>query len=276
MKPWVKKLGVFIFGLSALKLAVDGHWYQGLVLWGLALFVLVYYEKRTIEQRVNQILPKLYVCAKPDEYLEWLDDLEKSLVLKTLFHEKLMVYRHSGWLYQVGRPLMPKTVRENVLEVVKPKSRFDDPARQLERKLLDRAEHYRAFLNDCYRLTVEGPEAMKQVSYERLKEEMALYEAPIQDGHGQRQILSIIANLLLAKWAMSENKRALAEETLKKLRETEVFNLMFGEVNYHLSQVEYLKKQWDRSEYYLRVALNFADETALESAIAAELDKRKS
>ncbi len=274
MKPWVKKLAIFIFGLSALKLVIDGHWYQGLVLWGLALFALVYYEKRLIERQVNQILPKLYVCAKPEEYLEWLDDLEKTLVLKPLFQEKLMVYRYSGWLYQVGRPLMSKTFSTDFFEEKKPKGRFEDPARQLEGKLLDRAERYRKFLNEAYRLYVEGNEAMRVISYEQLAEMMDQHEASIVEGHGQKQILSLIGHLLLAKWALSENKRALAEERLNKLRETEVFNLMFGEVNYHLSQVAYFKKQWEQSAYYLRVALNFADGTALETVIVSEMEKR--
>ena len=104
MSPIVKKLTLGVFALSALLLVWGGSWYQGLLVWLVGLLGLIWLDKRHIERRLSTILPKLYVCAKPEEYLEWLGDLRRELLLKNLFAEKLEVYEMSGWLYEVGRP----------------------------------------------------------------------------------------------------------------------------------------------------------------------------
>lgn len=267
MKKWVRQLALLIFGLSGVKLAIDGHWYQGLLLWAVALVGVLIYEKRMIESRLSQVLPKLYVCAKPEEYSDWLNDLAKSLTLSGIFEEKLAIYRYSGWLYEIGRPHLPKKYEPNPLVPKQKKGRFNDPAKQFEKLLLNTADQYRAFLNDCYRLWIEGPQAMKAMTRGELEAAMAEKEAMIPDSHPQKSILQIIAQLLLAKWALAEGKRQEAETKLSALRETEVFNLMFGEVNLHLAEVSAMKKQWQQSDYYKRVAVNFADGTALEMLI---------
>lgn len=265
MKKWVRQLALLVFGLSGIKMAFDGHWYQGLVLWAVVLAGILIYEKRMIESRLSQILPKLYVCAKPEEYEDWLNDLAKSLTLSGVFEEKLGIYRYSGWLYEVGRPHLPKKFLQDPLSPEIKKGRFNDPAKQFEKLLLSPADRYRKFLNDCYRLWAEGPEAMKVISRSALEEAMSSREAQIPDIHPQKSILQIQAQLILAKWALAEGKRQEAEQKLSALRETEVFNLMFGEVNYHLSEVSTMKKQWQQATYYKRVAENFADGTALET-----------
>ena len=83
-------------------------------------------------------------------------------------------------------------------------------------------------------------------------------------------ILSLIGKLVIAKWALGHQQRSEAEKLLSELRETEVFNLMFGEVNWHLGQIEVQKKQKMKAEYYFKVAQNFADGTALEAEIPTE------
>lgn len=108
---------------------------------------------------------------------------------------------------------------------------------------------------------------MKVVARGDIESAMAEKEALISDADPQKSILQIIAKLILAKWSLAEGKRQEADSRLQALRETEVFNLMFGEVNYHLSEVSAMKKQWQQAQYYKRVAINFADGTALESLI---------
>lgn len=265
MKKWVRQLALLVFGLSGLKMAFDGHWYQGLLLWVVVMVGILIYEKRMIESQLSSVLPKLYVCAKPKEYGEWLNDLAKSLTFSGIFEDKLGIYRYSGWLYEVGRPHLPKKYPLDPLSLPVKKGRFNDPAKQFEKLLLSPADQYRQFLNDCYRLWVEGPEAMKAIVRPELEQAMAEREALIPDTDPQKSILQIKAQLLLAKWALAEGKRQEAEQKLSALRETEVFNLMFGEVNYHLSEVSTMKKQWQQAAYYKRVAENFADGTALET-----------
>lgn len=267
MKKWVRQLALLIFGLSGVKLAMDGLWYQGLILWFVILIGVLLYEKRMIESQLSQVLPKLYVCAKPEEYSDWLNDLAKQLTLGGIFEEKLAIYRYSGWLYEMGRMHLPKKFEANPLQPIAKKGRFSDPAKQFEKLLLTPADQYRKFLNDCYRLWVEGPESMKVLSRNDLEQAMAERELGIADTDPQKSILQIIAQLLLAKWALSEGKRQEAETKLSALRETEVFNLMFGEVNYHLAEVSLMKKQWQKADYFKRVAINFADGTALEKLI---------
>lgn len=268
MKKWVRQLALFIFMLSAGLQIWNGHWYQGLLIWLAALIGLVYMDKKIFETRIQSVLPKLYVCAKPEEYLEWLEDLRKELVFKNLFEDKIQIYRHSGWLYEMGRIHLTKTVDPKQLEPKKVKGRFEDPMHRLEKLLLTPGNEYRLYLNTLYQLWAEGPESMKIVDYANLKEELAIRENKIPESDSEKDLLRIIGKLILSKWAYHAGKRLEAEKMLKELRETEVFNLMFGEVNYQLSLIEGHKKQKEQADYYKRVAINFADGTALESLIS--------
>lgn len=270
MKKWVRQLALLVFMVSAGLQIWNGHWYLGLLLWLAALIGLVYMDKRIFETRIQSVLPKLYVCAKPEEYLEWLEDLRKELVFKNLFEEKIQIYRTSGWLYEMGRIHLPKAVDPKFFKEARVKGRFEDPMHRLEKLLISPGNRYRTYLNALYQLWIEGPEAMKIVGYSGLKEILNSKEAEIPESDPEKDILRIIGKLLLSKWAYDAGKRLEAEKMLKELRETEVFNLMFGEVNYQLSLIESHKKQKEQSDYYRRVAINFADGTALESLILNE------
>lgn len=270
MKKWVRQLALLVFLVSAGLQVWSGHWYQGLLIWSVGLIGLVYLDKRIFESRVQSVLPKLYVCAKPEEYLEWLEDLHKEMVFKHLFDEKLKIYQYSGWLYEVGRPKLPKEVLKTMVWDAEKKGRFQDPAAKLEGLLLSPSNRYRSYLNGLYHLWINGPEAVKTLPFEDLKEKMTTMEAAISEQDKEKDILRLIGKLLLGKWAFTFSKQQEAERIFSELRETEVFNLMFGEVNYHLSLIEKKKKQWEKAAYYQRVAQNFADETALEVLIQSE------
>lgn len=262
MHPMVKRLALTVFGISSLLLIWSGNLYQGLILWMLGLFGVVWSDKRHIERRLSSILPKLYVCAKPEEYLEWLDGLEKEVVFRQLLREKLDVYRASGWLYQIGRPQLEKVP---MVDWEKEPVKMRDPLKIAEKHLLTAADYHRRDLNQMYRLWIEGGNAFKAIKPADVKERIRSGEAKIPDENEQKPILILIGKLLYAKWLLGHQYRKEAEQLFTELRETEVFNLMFGEVNYHLGQIEIQKKQKVKADYYLRVAMNFADGTALEA-----------
>lgn len=265
----VKRLALVTFGVSSLLLVWNGSWYQGLILWMVGLFGLIWIEKRHIERRLSSILPKLYVCAKPDEYLEWLDDLSKEIIFRQWLKEKVDVYRSSGWLYQIDRPNL-----ENVFmtDWTKEPVKLRDPLKILEKHLLTPADYHRRDLNQLYRLWIEGGANFKAILPADLKERIQAGEAKIPETDPQKPILLLIGKLIYAKWLLGHQYRKEGEQRFTELRETEVFNLMFGEVNYHLGQIETQKKQNNKAQYFYRVALNFADGTALEALIPMEKD----
>lgn len=265
----VKRLTLFVFGVSALILVSGGNWYQGLLIWMAALLAVIWVEMKHIQLRLPSILPKLYVCAKPDEFLEWMEDLKKELLFKNFFQEKLDVYNASGFLYQVGRPHLSLTEADwasghNPLQAEK---KLRDPLKILEKRLLTPADCQRRLLNDLYQIWIQGGEGFKQLKPAVVKQLIQDGEAKILDGDTQKTILILIGKMIIAKWFLGHQQRQEAEQLLTELRETEVFNLMFGEVNFHLGQIEIQKKQKIKAAYFLKVALNFADDTALESLI---------
>lgn len=265
MSPNIKRLTLIVFALAALLLVWGGSWYQGLMLWVVGLFGLIWLDKRHIERRLESILPKLYVCAKPGEYLEWVEDLNGELVFKALFSDKLDIYRRSGWLYETGRP----QVKPETLQPMKKPSR--DPLKQLEKQLITASDRQRTLLNQYYSLWLAGGEAFKNLKPAEVKEAVLLGEDRIPDSDPQKAILVLIGKLVVGKWFLGHQKLQEAERIFSELRETEVFNLMFGEVNYHLGQIETAKKQKSKAAYYYRVAVNFADGTALEADISKEV-----
>lgn len=267
MSPIIKKLTLGVFALSALLLVWGGSWYQGLLVWLVGLLGLIWLDKRHIERRLSTILPKLYVCAKPEEYLEWLGDLRRELLLKNLFAEKLEVYEMSGWLYEVGRPHLEAATHSDPLADEKS---YRDPLKNLEKHLLSPADRHRRKLNAWYALWITGGEAFKAVKPQMVRENIEASLEKVPDSDPQKPILNLIGKLLIAKWALGHQQRLEAEKLLTELRETEVFNLMFGEVNWHLGQIEVQKKQKMKAEYYFKVAQNFADGTALEAEIPTE------
>lgn len=279
MSPMVKRITLVVFALAAILLVWGGSWYQGLLLWTAGLLGLIWVDKRHIERRLSSILPKLYVCAKPDEYLEWLEDLNKELLFRNFFEEKMDVYRASGWLYEVGRPhleqvsVLNKVPEKKPLGILKPladETKSRDPLVNLQKWLLNPSDRQRKQLNDYYYLWIQGGEGFKKLKPAQVKTVILEGEAAISDSDAQKTILSLIGKLILAKWLLGQQQRQEAEQLLTELRETEVFNLMFGEVNYHLGQVEIQKKQKTKAAYFFRVALNFADGTALEAEIPIE------
>jgi hypothetical protein len=272
----VKRLTLFIFGVSALILVSGGNWYQGLLIWMAALLALVWVEMKHIQQRLPNILPKLYVCAKPDEFLQWMQDLKSELVFKNFFQEKLDVYNVSGFLYEVGRPnLSSLKVNETLVETqwmsghnpLQAEKKLRDPLKILEKHLLTPADCQRRLLNDLYQIWIQGGEGFKVLKPAVVKQLIHDGEAKILDADTQKTILNLIGKLIIAKWFLGHQQRQEAEQLLTELRETEVFNLMFGEVNFHLGQIEIQKKQKTKATYFFKVALNFADDTALESLI---------
>lgn len=262
MHPMVKRLALAVFGISSLLLIWSGNLYQGLILWMLGLFGVVWTDKRHVERRLSSILPKLYVCAKPEEYLEWLDDLEKEIVFRQWLKEKIDVYRASGWLYQIHRPQLEKIP---MADWEKEPAKLRDPLKIAEKHLLTAADYHRRDLNQLYRLWIEDSSSFKNINPQEIKERIRAGEDKISDRDPQKSVLMIIGKLIYAKWLLGHQYRKEAEQLLTELRETEVFNLMFGEVNYHLGQIEIQKKQKAKAEYYYRVAMNFADGTALEA-----------
>lgn len=267
MSPNIKRLTLGVFGLAALLLVWGGNWYQGLAIWLVGLFGLIWQDKRQIEQRLASILPKLYVCAKPEEYLEWLESLKKELLFKNLYAEKLDVYRASGWLYEVGRPHLALL---KPLDPLADEVRTRDPLKILEKQLLTPADRHRRKLNAWYGIWLTGGDVFKTIKPQVVKDAIEKELALVPDTDSQKPILTLIGKLIIAKWALGHQQRAEAERLFTELRETEVFNLMFGEVNWHLGQVEVQKKQKAKAAYFFRVALNFADGTALEAEIPTE------
>lgn len=270
MHPMVKRLALLIFATSALLLVWSGSLYQGLILWMAGLFGVVWIDKRHIERRLSGILPKLYVCAKPEEYLEWLGDLEKEIVFRQLLKEKISVYKASGWLYQINRPHLEEVPMS---DWKKEPVKLRDPLKIAEKHLLTPADRYRKELNQMYRLWIEGGGGFKDIKPVELKARIQEGENKIADDDPQKTVLLLIGKLIYSKWLLGHQYRKEAEQQLTELRETEVFNLMFGEVNYHLGQIEIQKKQKVKAEYYYRVAMNFADGTALEALMSTEKDR---
>ncbi len=267
MSPNIKRLTLGVFGLAALLLVWGGNWYQGLAIWLIALLGLIWQDKRHIERRLASILPKLYVCAKPEEYLEWLEDLKKELLFKNLYAEKLDVYRLSGWLYETGRPHLEQV---KPLDPLADEVRTRDPLKIMEKQLLSPADKHRRKLNAWYLIWVEGGESFKALKPQTVKDAIEKNLAHVPETDPQKPVLVLIGKLLIAKWALGHQQRSEAERLFTELRETEVFNLMFGEVNWHLGQIEVQKKQKAKAVYFFRVALNFADGTALEAEIPTE------
>lgn len=268
----VKRLTLFVFGVSALILVSGGNWYQGLLIWMAALLALTWVELKHIQQRLPSILPKLYVCAKPDEFLEWMQDLKKELLFKNFYQEKLDIYNTSGFLYQVGRPNLSLAEANwasghNPLQAEK---KIRDPLKILESYLLSPADRQRRVLNDLYQIWIQGGEGFKQLKPAVVKQLIRDGEAKISDQDTQKTILTIIGKLMIAKWFLGHQQRQEAEQLLTELRETEIFNLMFGEVNFHLGQIEIQKKQKTKATYFFKVALNFSVGTALEALIPTD------
>lgn len=263
----MKRLTLVVFAVAALVLVWGGQWYQGLILWIVGLLGLILLDKRHVERRLPSILPKLYVCAKPQEYLEWLDDLQKELLFRNLFQEKLDIYRMSGWLYEVNRPHLEGKSPENPLA---DENKTRDPLKNLEKWLISPSDRYRKQLNAWYHIWVVNGELLKETKPAALKELLEQEREKLPQLDTQETILALISKLIVGKWYLGNQQRQEAERIFSELRETEVFNLMFGEVNYHLGQIEVQKKQQAKALYYYRVAVNFADGTALEAMIPTE------